>query len=71
MLELLEEVWWEVEESDAGSEVVSLESLSSPEVVVREEGGEDSTRVEGLEALEDGEEGSGTARVGVWRVALW
>ncbi len=54
---------WEVEVSDAGSEVVSL--LSSSEVVVRDGAGEDARRVEELGAVEVWEEGFWTARVGV------
>ena len=64
MLELLESFVWEVEVSDAGSEVVSLEPLLSREVV-REGTGEDARRVEGLEAVEDWEEVFWTTGVGV------
>ena len=70
MSESLESFCREVEVWDAGSEVVSLEMLSSSKVVGREGSGEDSRRVEGLGPVEDCEEGFWTARVGVWWVAF-
>ena len=67
MLELPESLCEEVEELDAGSEVVLSELLFSGEEVVSEGAGEDATRVEGLELWE---EGSWTVRRCVWRVAF-
>lgn len=52
MLELPESLCEEVEESDLGSEVVSLEPLSSSEEVVGDGAGGDATTVEGLEPFE-------------------
>ena len=48
-LERPEGVW---QESDACSDVVSLESLPSREDVVGDGAGEDATRVEGLEPVD-------------------
>ena len=52
MLELPESLCEEVEDSDPGSEVVSLKPLCSIEEVVRDGAVEDATTVEGLEPFE-------------------